>query len=92
MRRAARGGHKILIDFFISKGANDWDNGMYWAGKGGREDLVEFFITKGANNLNDGIAGAARGGHKDLLEFLLQKKQINGEYLKLDHNKNEKII
>ncbi len=70
---AAIGGHKNLVEFFIKKGANDWNWGMRGAAEGGHKDLVEFFIDKGANNWNIGMYGAAEGGHKDLVEFFIEK-------------------
>ena len=47
MRCAAIGGHKDLVEFFISKGANDWNWGMRGAAEGGHQDLVDFFVAKG---------------------------------------------
>jgi len=48
----AKGGMKNidLINFFIEKGANNWDFGMYGAAIRGNRDLIQFFIDKGANN------------------------------------------
>ena len=55
MLNAAEGGDKDLIDFFISKGADNWwDYGMIYAALGGHKDLVDFFISKGANDWNWG--------------------------------------
>ena len=73
MRKAARGGDKDLVDFFISKGANDWNYGMFYAAQGGHKDLAEFFISKGANNWNRGMIHAAYTGHKDLVDFFISK-------------------
>lgn len=39
-----------LVDFFISKGANNWDWGFDGAKKGGHQDLIDFFISKGAKS------------------------------------------
>ncbi len=47
MEHAAIGGHKDLVDFFIAKGANDWNLGMRHAASGGHKDLVDFFVAKG---------------------------------------------
>ena len=52
MSSSVQGGHKDLVEYFISKGANDWNWGMDRAAQGGHKDLVEFFISKGANNWN----------------------------------------
>jgi len=46
MLGAAEGGHRDLVDFFISKGANDWNLAMYYAALGGHRDLVDFFKRK----------------------------------------------
>ena len=48
MLGAAKGGHLYLVYFFIFKGANDWNKGMFGAAKGGHLELVEFFKSKGA--------------------------------------------
>jgi hypothetical protein len=74
------GGHKELVDFFIEKGANDWDDGMYGAAEGGHKELVDFFIQKGADWWNGGMYGAAKGGHKELVDFF---KLINKLYFKI---------
>ena len=50
MEYAAKGGHRELVDFFISKGANDWNWAMAYATKGGHQELVDLFISKGAND------------------------------------------
>jgi len=36
------GGHLHLVEFFISKGASDWNRAMVFAAKGGQFHLVEF--------------------------------------------------
>ncbi len=43
---AAEGGHKDFVEFFIKKGANNWNWGMGSAALGGHKDLVEFFKKK----------------------------------------------
>ena len=73
MKNAARGGHQDLVNFFISKGAHNWNLGMNGAARGGHQDLVDFFISKGADAWNYGMSGAARGGHQDLVDFFKQK-------------------
>ena len=46
MDGAAKGGHQDLVDFFISKGASDWNLGLRCAAKGGHKDLIDFFKAK----------------------------------------------
>ena len=48
---AARGGHLHLVEYFIEKGADDWDWGMFCADEGGHYDIVEYFKNKLKMNL-----------------------------------------
>jgi ankyrin repeat protein len=66
-------GHKAIIDFLISKGADDWNAGLHSACMGGHKDIIEFLINKGANNLNRGLSAACFGGHKDTVELMIEK-------------------
>jgi hypothetical protein len=43
---AARGGHKDLVEYFISKGADNWNYGMRGAAEGGHKELEEWFKQK----------------------------------------------
>ena len=36
----------------ISKGANNWNYGLYGACKGGHKEILNYMISKGANNWN----------------------------------------
>ncbi len=49
LNRSAKSGNISLVEYFIDKGANNWNWGMEGAA---HKDLVEFFISKGANNWN----------------------------------------
>jgi hypothetical protein len=46
MYKAAEGGHKELVDFFIEKGANKWNWGIYYATEGGHKEMINFFQQK----------------------------------------------
>jgi len=46
MALAAQGGHRELVDFFISKGVNYWNDAMYHAVDGDHKDLVVFSSPK----------------------------------------------
>jgi hypothetical protein len=52
-----------MIQYFIEKGANDWNLGMRCAANKGHSHLVKYFIGE----------GAAQGGHLDLVKFFIQK-------------------
>jgi len=49
-KRAILLNNRYMIDFFISKGANDWTSGMARAAQGGHKHFVDFFIAKGASD------------------------------------------
>lgn len=50
MMFAAKGGHQDLVEFFIVKGANNWDWGIRFASRGGHRCMVKFLEAKMAAN------------------------------------------
>ena len=46
MARAAAGGHKDLVEFFMDKGANDLEEGIFQATERRHKDLVNFLWKK----------------------------------------------
>ena len=52
---AAEGGRKDLVEFFIKKGAKNWDWGMIGAAVGCHKKFVDFFIEHGAYDWNAGL-------------------------------------
>jgi len=77
MLRAAKGGHLDVVEFFIAKGANNWDYAIGSAATGGHFDLVEFFIAKGADDWDWGMKDASGGGHLDLVKFFIAEGANN---------------
>ena len=77
MECAARYGYRDLVDFFIEKGAHQWNWAMCSAAEGGHRDLVDFFIEKGANDWNHGMVCAVEGGYLELVEFFIEKGARN---------------
>jgi len=73
MIAAAESGHRDLVDFFIAKGADDWNEGMRKAVIGGHRDLVDFFITKGANSWDHGLNDAIQANNIDLVVLFISK-------------------
>jgi hypothetical protein len=47
---AVKGGHKDVVEYFISKGVNDYKEGLRVARKYGRKNLVDFFLSLGARD------------------------------------------
>ena len=78
---ASRGGHRDLVDFFISKGVNvnNWNWALHAASQGGHRDLVDHLIANGANNWNwnEALYYASLGGHRDLIDFFVTKGANN---------------
>lgn len=83
---AARGGHKNMIDFIISKDlGNSLDLGIIMgAAEGGHKDLVDFFSRITDNFTHDiwslAMGHAAGGGHKDLIEYFISKGANDWNY------------
>ena len=67
------GGHMEIVQFLISKGANDWNNGLYYSCRGGHMDMVQLMIEKGADEWNVGFDGACEGGHMNIVQFMIEK-------------------
>ena len=39
-------GLKDVVDFFVSKGAKDWEYGLFAAAKSGHKDLIDFLFLR----------------------------------------------
>ena len=105
---AVRGGHDKLIDFFISKGANNWNLAILGAAYAGREDLVFRFITKineqhgeqhGEQHenyfidVNNALQNAATSGNLLLVKYFISLGADNfNEILVEAGYKNPKIV
>jgi len=66
---------KYWINYFIEKGADDWDTGLRGVYQGRHIDLVNIMLQlqEGAKYWNWGLWGACKGGHIDLVNMMLQK-------------------
>jgi ankyrin repeat protein len=47
---AVKGGHKDVVEYFISNGVDDYKEGLRIARKYGRKNLVDFFLSLGARD------------------------------------------
>ena len=63
----------FLVDYFIDKGANDWNGAMKQAAGNNYFGLVKYFIRKGANDLNRAMRCAAMKNHLNMVKFLIDK-------------------
>lgn len=70
---AARGGHLDLVQFFVERGADDWDFAIEAAARGGDGKIIAFILEKSKGNFNPGcgLCGAARSGRLELVKFFL---------------------
>ena len=64
-----------LVEYFVSQGANDWNQGMCRAAQAGHMDLVRYFVSKGANNWNAGILWT-KTGEQTLIDFFQDKIEL----------------
>ena len=70
---AVKDGQKDLINFFISRGAKNWDLALEGAALRGDIELINYFIAKGANEWGIALVAAASEGHFNLVKFFLSK-------------------
>jgi ankyrin repeat protein len=47
MLNASQNNHKELVEYFISKGANNFKRAIKYASLNNHKELVKFFISKG---------------------------------------------
>lgn len=73
MASAAEGGHREIVELFISCGADWWNGGMASAARGGHLDLAEFFVARGASWWSHGMVHAALAGHRALVDYFVNK-------------------
>ena len=73
LRHACKCGHKEIVEFMISKGANDWNGGLEYACTGGHKDLVELMLDQGANMLDRGLYAACKNKYSNIVEMLISQ-------------------
>src|SRR5438477_322170 len=61
----------------ISKGANNWNDGLYIACKNGDMEIVKLMISKGANNWNDGLYMACENGDMEIVKLMISEGANN---------------
>jgi ankyrin repeat protein len=77
---ACEGGHMEIVKYMISKGANNWEMGLYFACKGRHIGIVKYMVSKGANNWNDGLFGACYKGHMEIVKYMESKGANDWNY------------
>lgn len=70
---AYRGGYKQLIELMILKGANQWDDGLYYGCEPGHIEIVELMIAKGSDIFDLGLWSPGKEGYKDIAELMITK-------------------
>lgn len=77
MHQAAKNNSPTMVDFFISKGASNWNWRMTGAAIAGSFPLVNLFIEKGANDWNSCIAHAVKSGSIPMVDLFVSKGADN---------------
>ena len=85
LSESAYHGSMELVNLFIEKGANRWNDALFGTAEGGHRDLVNLFIEKGANRWNDALYYAAQGGHLELVKFFVEKCADNYKNIRTDN-------
>ena len=70
LTEAAKVDSQELVEFFIQKGANDFDNALLFTAEAGHLDLVRFFIEKGVKISTIGLAIQEAKNHPEIIEYL----------------------
>lgn len=80
LTRAVKKNDSVLIQYFIAKGAHNWDDGAVASARQGNTELTDYFLDLGATNLNRILKGAIMADDLDLVMTLLEKgaTDING--------------
>ena len=73
LQGACQSGDIDIVNLMIEKGANDWNDGLYFACRGGHIDIVNLMIEKGADNWDWGLQAACGHGHIDIVRFMIEK-------------------
>lgn len=79
------------INFLISKGAQDFDQGLEAACSAGCIKIAELMVQYGAKYNDESLLSACKGKHIEMVEFLLQKYkydingQVNNQYVEMLH-------
>lgn len=77
---AARGGQQEYVDFFLAKGADEYE-ALKGAVRGGHLDAVKYLLTKIYASIV--LTLAARGGHPSLVKYLVENGYNKKVYLNI---------
>jgi hypothetical protein len=80
---AARHNHARLVDFFIQRGARDFNYAMAGAAYGGHLDVIEYFTYRGANEWGPCMLSAEDGGHTETMKFFQRQVFLKNKILSL---------
>jgi hypothetical protein len=67
---AVRGGNIEIIEYFISRGVSNINDGLVEASRKGIKHVVLYLISKGANDLDAGLYHAMEAGHSEIVKLL----------------------
>ena len=71
--RATNGGYEDLVNFFISKGADQFNTALVDAAYIGNNKLIDLFISKGANDWENSLLQAKVKRNEELIQFFKHK-------------------
>jgi len=72
---ALYGNQPKLVDFFIEKGANDF-NCLWYACSSGNEKLVKLILDKGGKDYLIGLNGACKHGHLNIAKKMIDYETV----------------
>ena len=63
----SREGSEMLVNYFLFRGATNYNEALYFAAGGGRSQIVNQMLSLGATDYNDALYHAAEGGHSEIV-------------------------
>lgn len=70
LRGACNIGNLEIVKLMISKGADNWNDGLCWCSN---LEIAKFMIEKGADNFNDGLQYACLDGSIEIIKLMIEK-------------------
>jgi hypothetical protein len=66
-------GHRELVDLMLTRGATNYNGGLFDACQCGHIELVELMLTLGATDYEWGLLCARQSGHLNIVLLLINK-------------------
>lgn len=80
---AIEGGHVSVVLCLLEAGANDLNNGLFYAGLAGQLLIIQCLLALGATQISGALYGAAANGHLPVVQYLVDRAAVTNTSLDL---------